>query len=148
MLLSLVLRGKMEAVQEMEVIAMGETEQQRKEREHQQDLQRLRGFRPIDDDFMRGMFKKNLPLAQFVLRIITGKADLTLTRCETQGDMKRVTGARSICLDALGTDDAGNKYDLEIQRADHGVDPHRARYHSSVMECGEPGCRAGIHRAP
>ncbi len=113
---------------------MSETEQQRKEREHQQDLQRLRGLRPIDDDFMRGMFKKNLPLAQFVLRIITGKADLTLTSCETQADMKRVTGARSICLDALGTDDAGKKYDLEIQRADYGADPHRARYHSSVMD--------------
>ena len=25
-------------------------------------------------------------------------------------------------------------YDLEIQRADHGADPHRARYHSSVMD--------------
>ncbi len=113
---------------------MSETEQQRKEREHQQDLQRLRGLRPIDDDFMRGMFKKNLPQAQFVLRIITGKADLTLTSCETQADMKRVTGARSICLDALGTDAAGKKYDLEIQRADYGADPHRARYHSSVMD--------------
>lgn len=67
---------------------MGETEQQRKEREHQEDLQRLRGFRPIDDDFMRGMFKKNLPLAQFVLRIITGKSDLVLTSCETQADLK------------------------------------------------------------
>ncbi len=67
----------METVQEIEVVAMSETEQQRKEREHQQDLQRIRGLRPIDDDFMRGMFKKNLPLAQFVLRIITGKADLT-----------------------------------------------------------------------
>lgn len=113
---------------------MGETEQQRKEREHQQDLQRLRGFRPIDDDFMRGMFKENLPLAQFVLRIITGKADLALTRCETQADMKRVTGARSICLDALGTDDAGKKYDMEIQRSDRGANPHRARYHSSVLD--------------
>lgn len=113
---------------------MNETEQQRKEREHREDLQRLRGLRPIDDDFMRGMFQKNLPLAQFVLRILTGKADLVLTSCETQADMKRVTGARSICLDAYGTDAAGRKYDLEIQRADRGANPHRARYHSSVMD--------------
>lgn len=35
---------------------MYETEQQRKERERQEDLQRLRGFRPIDDDFMRCLF--------------------------------------------------------------------------------------------
>ena len=113
---------------------MIETEQQRREREHQEDLQRLRGFRPIDDDFMRGLFRKKIPLAQLVLRIITGKKDLIITNCETQADMKRVTGARSICLDAYGIDDSGRRYDLEIQRADHGADPHRARYHSSVMD--------------
>ena len=48
--------------------------------------------------------------------------------------MKRLTGARSICLDAYGTDSTGKKYDLEIQREDKGADPHRARYHSSVMD--------------
>lgn len=36
---------------------MGESEQQKKERERQEDLQRLRGLRPIDDDFMRCLFK-------------------------------------------------------------------------------------------
>ena len=68
---------------EKRVVAMIETEQQRREREHQEDLQRLRGFRPIDDDFMRGLFRKNIPLAQLVLRIITGKKDLIITNCET-----------------------------------------------------------------
>ncbi len=33
-----------------------ETLEQIKERERQEDLQRLRGFRPIDDDFMRCLF--------------------------------------------------------------------------------------------
>ncbi len=113
---------------------MTETIEQRKEREHREDLQRLRGFRPIDDDFMRGMFQGDLPLAQFVLRILTEKPDLVLTRCETQADMRRVTGARSICLDAYGTDSSGKKYDLEIQRSDWGADPHRARYYSSVID--------------
>lgn len=113
---------------------MPETDAQKKERRHQEDLQRLRRFRPIDDTFMRGLFKENLPLAQFVLRIITGKPDLVLTTCETQADMKRVTGARSICLDAYATDITGKKYDIEVQRADNGADPHRARYHSSVMD--------------
>lgn len=59
------------------------TEQQRKERERQEDLQRLRGFRPIDDDFMRCLFKDNIPLAELVLRIITGKQDLVITACQT-----------------------------------------------------------------
>ena len=48
--------------------------------------------------------------------------------------MKRLAGARSICLDACGTDSDGKKYDLEIQKAGDGADPHRARYHSSVMD--------------
>lgn len=104
------------------------------EQQHQKDLQRLRDLRPIDDDFMRCLFKDNIPLAQFVLRIITGKQDLVITSCETQKDMKRLAGARSICLDAYGTDSKGKKYDLEIQRQDKGADPHRARYHSSVLD--------------
>lgn len=33
---------------------MGEDENKKRERRHQEDLERLRGFRPIDDTFMRG----------------------------------------------------------------------------------------------
>lgn len=104
------------------------------EQQHQEDLQRLRALRPIDDDFMRCLFKDNIPLAELVLRIITGKQDLIITACETQKDMKRLAGARSVCLDAYGTDSAGKKYNLEIQRQDKGADPHRARYHSSILD--------------
>ncbi len=103
------------------------------DQKHQENLQRLRGLRPIDDDFMRCLFKDNIPLAEFVLRIITDKPDLIITDCETQKDMKRFVGARSICLDAYGTDSLG-KNDLEVQRQDKGADPHRARYHSSIMD--------------
>lgn len=104
------------------------------ELKHQEDLLRLRHLRPIDDDLMRAMLKDNIPLTQMILRIIISKPDLIITQCETQADMKRVTGARSVCLDAYGTDSTGKKYDLEIQRADKGAAPHRARYHSSVMD--------------
>ena len=113
---------------------MEETKKQRKKREREEDLQRLREFRPMDDDFMRCLFKDNVPLAELVLRIITGKEDLVITSCVTQKDMKRLAGARSICLDAYGTDSDNIKYDLEIQREDKGADPYRARYHSSVMD--------------
>jgi len=112
-----------------------ETEKQMKQREHQEDLQRLRGFRPIDDDFMRGLFKNNTPLAEMVLRIIMQKPDLRIEEpIETQKDMKRVTGARSVCLDVYATDEESKKYDVEIQRADLGAGEHRARYNSSIMD--------------
>ena len=104
------------------------------EQQHQEDLQRLRDLRPIDDDFMRCLFKDNIPLAELVLRVITDKPDLKVISCETQKDMKRLAGARSICLDAYGTDSENKKYDCEIQRAEKGADPHRARYHSSVLD--------------
>ena len=66
---------------------MNQSNEQWRKDAHQKDLQRLRGFRPIDDTFMRGLFRENLPLAELVLRIITGKPDLVLTHCETQADM-------------------------------------------------------------
>ena len=118
------------------------------EQKRREDLQRLRGLRPIDDDFMRCLFKDNIPLAELVLRIITGKNDLTITDCQTQKDMKRLAGARSICLDAYGTDTTGKKYDLEIQRADRGADPHRARYHSSVMDVENLGAGQAFNELP
>ena len=80
------------------------------------------------------LFRDNLPLVQLVLRILTGKPDLVITSCQTQKDIRRLAGARSLCLDAYGTDASGKKYNLEIQRADKGADPHRARYHASVMD--------------
>ena len=112
------------------MVDLTELEQQK----HQKDLQRLRKLRPIDDDFMRCIFKDNIPLVELVLRIITGKSDLIITDCQTQKDMKRLGGARSICLDAYGTDTSGKKYVMEVQRSDRGAEPHRARYHSSVMD--------------
>lgn len=113
---------------------MDTTDAQNRERHHQEDLERLRRFRPFDDTFMRGLFRDDIPLTQFVLRIILGKPDLVVTSCETQADMKRVTGARSICLDAYATDSRGTKYDIEVQRSDCGASPKRVRYHSSVMD--------------
>ena len=108
--------------------------EQRKERERQEDLAKLRGLRPIDDDFMRCIFRDNIPLAQMVLRIITRIDDLEITKLETQKDMKRLVGARSVCLDAYGNDAEGRKYDLEIQRSDRGAGKRRARYHASSMD--------------
>ena len=46
-----------------------------KERFHEQDLKRIKNFRPIDDTFMRAIFRENLPLAQHVLRVVTGLSD-------------------------------------------------------------------------
>lgn len=111
-----------------------ETEQERRARERQEDLARLRGLRPIDDVFLRCLFRENIPLAQFVLRILTRIKDLEVIELETQKDLKRLVGARSVCLDCYATDSSGKKYDLEIQRSGAGAGAHRARYHSGAMD--------------
>ena len=112
---------------------MTEQELQR-QKDHEEDLVRLRGFRPVDDTFMRVLFRDNLPLAEYVLRIITGKSDLRLTKEETQKDLVRLVGARGLCLDVHGVDDQNQQYDLEVQRADSGARPERARYHASALD--------------
>ena len=106
----------------------------RREKEHREDLAKLRGLRPIDDDFMRCIFRENKPLAQFVIRILTGKQDLIIETLETQADFKRLVDGRSIMLDAYASDSESRKYDIEVQRADRGADKYRARYHSSAMD--------------
>lgn len=97
-------------------------------------LELLKLLRPMDDDFMREMFRNNLPLAQMVLRIITGIEDLVLLREETQYDMNRLLDGRSLCLDVFASDSKGQYYDIEVQRADRGAIPQRARYHSAAMD--------------
>ena len=62
--------------------------------------------------------------------------------------MKRLVGARSVCLDAYGTDSSGKKYDLEIQREDKGANPHRARYHSSVLDVENLNAGQDFHELP
>lgn len=48
---------------------------------------------------MRCIFCDNIPLVQKVLRIIINKPDLNIIKAETQVDMKRLLGARSIWYD-------------------------------------------------
>ena len=124
------------------------TEEERREQKHLQDLERLQKLRPIDDDFMRCLFKDNLPLVQMVLRIIMEKPDLVITNCETQKDMKRLGGARSIELDAFGSDLDKSKYDLETERKDKRADPHRARYHASVVDVESLDARQDFKELP
>lgn len=104
------------------------------EEQHLRNLELLKKLRPIDDDFMREIFRGNIPLVQLVLRIITGIDDLTVTSEETQYDLEHLLGAKSICLDVLAKDNKGRIYNLEIQRANNGASPHRARYHSSAID--------------
>lgn len=107
----------------------------------QRDLERLERFRLLDDTFMRQVFRGQRELAQHVLRIITGIGDLVLGENETQRDLKRVAGSKSVVLDVWGEDSAGTQYDLEVQTGS-GLEPRRFRYYGSAMDVDAllPGC--------
>ena len=99
--------------------------------EHEQDLQRIRGFRLIDDDFMNACLDGDIPSVELMLRIIL-EQDIAVTRVETQKLIKNLYG-RDIWLD-IDAISYGTEYNIEIQRADAGAEPDRARAHSSFID--------------
>ena len=100
---------------------------------YQEDLQRLRGFRLMDDDFLTKCFEGNTECIELVLRIVLDMSDLNVLDVRTQVFVENLLN-RSVRLDVLATDRAGRKFNIEIQRADKGAGRKRARYNSSMMD--------------
>lgn len=109
-----------------------EEDEQRKEQEHQEDLQRIRGFRLIDDDFMNACFDDNIEGTELLLSIILNR-NVSVKEVRTQRNLKNLVG-RDTYLDILADEDDGSELNVEIQRADKGATPRRARFHSSILD--------------
>ena len=103
------------------------------ELEHQKDLRRLKGFRLLDDDFMKKVFEGDPRYIQIVLRTVLKMPDLIVIHVETEVFVENLL-YRFVRLDIVATDGSGRKFNVEIQRADDGADPRRARYHSSMLD--------------
>ena len=108
-------------------------------RKHEEDLQRIRGFRLLDDDFMSKVFEDK-GCTELLLQIILGRTDLKVTSVIGQYDIKNLQG-RSVRLDILAVDTENKVYNIEIQRSDKGTSVKRARYNSSLIDANvtEPG---------
>ena len=102
------------------------------ERKHEEDLQRLRGLRLIDDDFMAAVFEERA-CAEFLLQIILKRDDLTVKEVHGQYSIKNLQG-RSVRLDILAVDRENRAYNIEVQRSDRGASERRARYNSSLLD--------------
>lgn len=109
------------------------------ERKHAEDLERLRGFRLLDDDFMNKVFE-DIACAEFLLKIILQRNDLRVKQAHGQHDIKNLQG-RSVRLDILAVDEENHVYNIEVQRNDKGAGAKRARYNSSLIDANvtEPG---------
>lgn len=109
------------------------------ERKHLEDLERIRGFRLLDDDFMGKVFEDK-GCAECLLQVILNRKDLRVQTVHGQHDLKNLQG-RSVRLDILATDAEDRVYNIEVQRNDRGAGVKRARYNSGLMDANitEPG---------
>ena len=103
------------------------------DQKHQEDLQRLRGFRLLDDDFLTKCFEGDTASIELVLQIVLEKPDLKVLDVRTQVFVENLLN-RSVRFDILATDSTNAKINVEIQRADKGAGRKRARYNSSMMD--------------
>ena len=99
---------------------------------HEEDLQRIREFRLIDDDFMAAVFEDHA-CAEFLLQIILKRNDLVVREVHGQYNIKNLQG-RSVRLDILAVDQDNRAYNIEVQRSDRGASEKRARYNSSLLD--------------
>ena len=102
------------------------------QKKHEEDLQRIRNFRLLDDDFMSKVFEDKT-CAEILLRIILQRKDLKVKYVYVQQEIKNLQG-RSIRLDILAEDTSGKLYNVEVQRSDKGASRKRARHNSSLLD--------------
>lgn len=104
-----------------------------KEQKREQLLQRIKGFRLLDDDFMTKCFENNIECTELLLHIVMDKPDLIVKKAQTQYSLKNLQG-RSVRLDVYAEDSKKKKYNVEVQRTDRGAGARRARYNSSLID--------------
>ena len=96
----------------------------------------IQKFRLIDDTFFNVCFDNYTEGMQLLLRIFFGRDDLVVKHVVTQQSADNLYG-RGVRFDVLAEDSEGKLYDCEVQRANEGATPRRARYNSSMMDSRE-----------
>lgn len=96
-------------------------------------LARIKNFRLLDDDFMTKCFEDSIECTELILQIILERDDMKVKMSKTQYSQKNLKG-RSVRLDIYAEDTENKKYDIEIQRDDHGAGRKRARYNSAILD--------------
>ena len=96
-------------------------------------LAEIEKYRLMDDDFMSKCLEHAPECIELMLQIILGKKDLKVVKSQTEYPIKSLQG-RGVRFDVFARDSKGREYDIEIQRADKGTEPKRARYNSALMD--------------
>lgn len=103
------------------------------EEERQELLEAVKKFCLMDDTFFNCFMADNIEGMTYVLNVIMKRNDLVINRIETQHTIPNLY-ARGVRFDVFATDSKGREYDFEIQNANDGAIPRRARYNSGMMD--------------
>ena len=107
----------------------------------------IQKFRLIDDTFFNVCFDNYTEGMQLLLRIFFERDDLVVKHVITQQSADNLYG-RGVRFDVLAEDSEGKLYDCEVQRANEGAIPRRARYNSSMMDSRELAKGADVSELP
>ena len=86
------------------------TETEKMNKKHLEDVERIKNFRLLDDDFMTQCFSGDTAGIELVLRIILEKPDLKVVDVSTQVFVGNLLN-RSVRLDVVATDNLNAKYE-------------------------------------
>ena len=107
--------------------------EQNREEKRQYILSRIQEMCYFDDVFMTKCLENYPTGIELMLHIIMNDHTLVVKEAQVQSVIKSLQG-RSIRMDVKATDLKKKEYDVEMQRADSGARPKRARYNSSLMD--------------
>lgn len=95
-------------------------------------LREIQEFNLLSDVFL-SVTLRDIPACQHILRILTGRDDLTVKEVRTQYVIARIH-SHDVRLDVLAEDGAGKLYLIEIQRRDNVDHLRRLRYYGSLAD--------------
>ena len=87
----------------------------------------------MNNKFMNKTFDGDIICAQLLLRIILDNDKIKVKQVAVQRLLQNLYG-HSAQLDILAEDEAGRKFNVEVQRSDEGAPAKRARFYSSVLD--------------
>ena len=101
-----------------------------------QYLEALAQFRLIDDTFFDAHMDGNIEAMQLLLNTFFHRDDIIVKEVVTQKSANNLYG-RSARFDVIAVDSDGKIYNCEIQRANEGANPKRARFNNSLIDSRE-----------
>ncbi len=104
-------------------------------RVRERQMRALKNFRLLDDTFMK-VVMEDKACVKCVLDTILD-ADLTILEHKTEFVLANLHGG-GVRLDVFAQDELGRMCNIEVQRADEGAQPKRARRNSSFLDANHP----------